>query len=203
MKYYLKQSFIPALYLLFADMIAFAILCLDNQYIWLKAVLCAINIGIFLCASGVIIFKEGQTAYKVMLANDLERMQMIKTGMDRPLRLTEEYKWYKGFLFGLISFTPMLLLLGLHAILINVIGPSASTSGVIASVLYFAIFAFFRLYTGTELVIPANHYFYILIAVPVVMLSYGISYLIGAKKIELQQRRIKERHKLIHGDEEI
>lgn len=203
MKFYLKQGIIPFVYIIFVSVISMAILAIGDDLVWLKAVLCTCNIALYSAVAVGTSFKEGQTALKVRVANDLERQQIIKTGEYRPLKKHEEYKWWKGFLIGGIACLPLLILLLLHTILI-IINPALNGCGVVASFIYMAFFAFIMLKVGkadnTVPIEPTKFYFG-LIALPIVMLACGIGYNLGARKIQQQQNAIKQKHREIYGED--
>ncbi|MBQ7348903.1 MAG: hypothetical protein IJW47_02800 [Clostridia bacterium] len=198
MKYLLKLSIIPIVYLLFEAMIALGILTIGDNLLWLKIVLSILNLGLYAVIVWSICFKEGEKALKVRLANDLERMQIIRTGEDRPLKLKEEYKTWKGFAIGLITCAPMVILLIVHTILISV-NPAWTGAGAIVNFVYLVFNAFIHLNLETTVYAPWQFYFN-LIALIIIPLITGISYMLGAKKIELQQEKIREKQRQIYGD---
>lgn len=202
MKFYLKQAIVPFIYMIFVSIIALGILGIDNM-VWLKAVLGVLNLILYSSLMIGISYKEGQQALKVRIANDVERKQMIKTGMDRPLKLHEEYKWWKGFLMGATACLPMVILMILHTVLI-LINPALVGFGVVASYVYMAIFIFFALKPSAAKnpsPISAGRYYFNFLAIPIVMLVYGIGYNLGARKIMQQQYLIKQKHRDIYGEE--
>lgn len=205
MKYYLKQGLFPFIYQLFMATIALGILAISGL-VWLKALLAVLNIALYVFIIAAVAYKDGQEALKVRMANDLERREIIRTGEDRPLRLREEYKPWKGFMFGFISCTPLIVLLILHTIVYNATG-SYVGFGTIAGLLYMMVFVFFRLNvsasageTATGYEISWYTYYGALIALPLVMLTMGIAYIMGAKKIMRQQEMIREKQRKIYGD---
>lgn len=203
MKTYLKSAFVPFVYLFLVSVIAFAILAIGDELVWLKAVLCVCNIGLYAVVVFGTSYKEGMEALKVRVANDTERRHIIKTGEDRPLRLAEEYKWWKGFLMGAIACAPMLILMLVHTVLI-LINPALNGAGVIACTFYMAFFSFMVLRNGNSTDLkplePTKFYFN-LISLPIVMLICGFGYMMGARKIQRQQEVIRARHREIHGEE--
>ncbi len=204
MKTYVKQAIIPFVYLIFATVVSIAIMSLGNEYLWLKYVLGVLNVALYLTIVCTTCFKDGQEALKVRTANDLERMQIIKTGEDRPLKLHEEYKWWKGAIIGGFICVPMLLLLIAHTILI-LINPSLNGCGIVVAFLYMFIFSFFifnRTGSGVSALSPMSpeSFYLVLIAIPIITLACGISYYLGAQKIERQQQAIRERHREIYGE---
>ena len=208
MKFYLKQSLFPFIYIIFMAAIALGILMIQDL-IWLQVILAVLNVGLYgivVCAAS---FKDGQEAMKVQIANDLERREMIRTGMDRPLKLAQEYKPWKGFVFGLIACIPLVLLLAIHTVVHFATGGAYSGIGAIAGLVYMMFFIFFRFGSTSaaaaegaaeSAVIPWYTYYGALIALPVVSLLTGIAYILGAKKIMRQQEMIKERQRQIYGD---
>ena len=171
----------------------------DANLVWLKVVLALLNLGLYgviVCATS---YKDGQTALKVRIANDLERVQIIKTGEDRPLKLLEEYKPWKGFMSGIVACLPCVILLIIHTILIFAVGKEFNGAGSIAGFLYMVFFIFIRL--GAEVSAPSVYiYYFTLTSLAVIPMFTGISYILGGKKIELQQQRIKEKQRQIYGD---
>ncbi|MBQ8426298.1 MAG: hypothetical protein IJX16_00870 [Clostridia bacterium] len=203
MKFYLKQAFVPFVYIILVSIIAVAVLAIGDDLIWLKAVLGVCNVGLYSAVAFGTSYKEGQMALKVRIANDLERKHIVKTGEDRPLKIHEEYKWWKGFMIGAIACAPMLILLLVHTVLI-LINPALNGGGVVASMINMAFFVFIMLRSGNATDVkplePAKFYFN-LIALPIVMLVCGIGYYMGARKIWRQQDAIHQRHREIYGED--
>ena len=160
-----------------------------------------VYLRLILTNSKTITLKEvkGEEALKVQLANDLERREIIRTGDDRPLRLKEEYKAWKGFLQGFIACVPLIVMLIIHTILISTVGESANIFGAISSFLYMMFTAFIKV--DETLPFAQWHYYFPLIAVPILSCLTGFSYILGAKKIERQQEKIKQTHRMLHGDD--
>ncbi len=199
MKYLLKQSFIPIVYLFFMAMISIGIISIGNDLVWLKLILSILNIGLYCFLVGTIAFKEGENALKVRIANDIERIQIIKTGEERPLKLQEEYKPWKGFMVGLITCVPLIVMMIVHTILYFAAGPQFNGGGVVASFMYMMFASLVKL--DSSLPLQQWHYYFNLIAVPVIMITTGLPYILGAKKIQHQQDMIKEKQRQIYGDD--
>ncbi len=195
MKYLLKETLIPFLYLVFTATMAFSILMINDSLIWLKALLCALTLAIYACIVIVICEKEGETAYKVLLENDAERLQIIKTGEDRPLRTKEEYKAWKGFVFGLFACVPLIVLLIVNEILMA-INPDFVGAGVVMNFMYMTFGAFIRLDSTATL--TNIHNYFNLITVVIIPLLTGIPYMLGAKKIRKQQEMVMKKHRQIY-----
>jgi hypothetical protein len=186
-------------------MIAISIMSIaDPTLVWLRYVLLTLNVALYVFIVASTSYKDGQNALKTRVANDLERMRIIQTGDALPLKLKEEYKPWKGFLFGGIACAPLIVLLFVHTLLILFVGPSATGAGVIASFIYMMIFAFSRAHIpvveNAPIVVDPYIYYWALLAIPVIMLTVGISYILGAKKIERQQEMIKAKHRSIYGE---
>ena len=202
MKYYFKQGIFPFIYQIFMAMIAFGILMIE-ELIWLKILLAALNIALYLFIVAAVAYKEGQEALKVQMANDLERREIIRTGEDRPLKLHEEYKPWKGFFFGFIACVPVVALLLLHTIVYLATG-SYMRFGAIAGIIGLMFFIFFRLNVSSAATETASvswyTYYGTLVALPILMLTMGIAYIMGAKKIMRQQEMIRAKQRSIYGD---
>ena len=201
MWYYVKQGLLPFVYLFFTAITAFGILCIEGL-VWLKVLLLLLNIGLYVFIVSAASFKDGQEALKVRIANDLERMQIVRTGESLPLKLKEEYKPWKGFFHGFIACVPLVVLLIVHTIVMLTGGGNGA--GAIAGFIYMMVFAFSRVNigTGATAATPINPaiYYWSLLAIPVIVLATGISYILGGKKIELQQQRIREKQRRIYGE---
>ena len=197
--HYIKHLFFPTMYTIFSSIIAFAILCIQDKGLdWLKVILLLLNVGLFGFIVWVNYFKEGEKAYKVRMANDLEREFIVKTGEDRPIDRNREYKPWKGFLIGAVACIPLVLIMIVHTIVILFVNPELSAVGGIASFVYMAFFGFFWL--DTSVAIPVTMYYLNLIYVPIMLGLVGVPYMLGARKIELQQEMIKAKHHQIYGD---
>ncbi len=194
MKYYLKNAILPFIYLFFMAITAFGILMIKDL-VWLKVILCILNLSLYCVIVFVYAFKLGQDGIKVRTANDLERRNIVLTGEARPLKLSEEYKPYKGFIIGLMTCAPLLLLLVAHTIMFLCGG--GNIFGVISSFIYLMVYAFFRL--GETPVTPYVFY-WTLFAVLIITVVVGVAYILGARKIELQQEKIKENQRRIYGE---
>lgn len=206
MWYYIKQSLMGFIYLFFTAITAFGIMCISSDMVWLKALLCVLNVGLYVVIIAATSFKDGQDALKVRIANDLEREQIIRTGAALPLKLKEEYKPWKGFLFGGIACVPLIVLLIIHTLLFTLAGDNYIGAGAIAGFIYLMIFAFARLNVPTAsegavvAAINPTVYYWSLLAIPVIVLTVGVPYVLGARKIELQQARIREKQRQIYGE---
>ena len=62
-------------------------------------------------------------------------------------------------------------------------------------------FAFFRADTGGVAQATFGTYYISLVALPVIVAAMGVSYYLGAKKIERQYQRIRENQRRIYGED--
>ncbi len=210
MKYYIDKASFSFVYSLVSSLTAVLILCIEDM-IWLKAILLALNLGLYVYVIAAVGYQDGQNALKTRNANDLEREIIIKTGEDRPLNVPGEFKPWKGFVIGAISCIPLFITMLIHTFVI--IGDPTNTSvGGIAGFFYMVILGFFRMdivssgtmgsiiEDGQNIALSAGTFYWTLLAVPIVILSVGIGYYLGGKKIERQQQRIKEHQRLMRGE---
>ncbi len=199
MKFYLKKAFFIFVYLVLTSFIAMAIILIEGQTL-LKVALLVANLGLFLYIISVMAYQDGQKALKVRIANDKEREYIIKTGEDRKINAQEEYKAYKGFLIGFFSCLPMIVLLIVGYISTS-IDPTKTGAEEASNILYFFASAFANLDPSGiyEPAIYASPY-WSLLALPPIMLTHGIFFMLGAKKIEKQHQTVKNVHRTIYGE---
>ncbi len=195
MWYYVKQSFLSFMYLIFMAMISLAILMIELP--WLRILLNLLNLALYLFIVCAASFKDGETALRIRVANDVERREIIRTGENRPLKLKEEYKPWKGFVFGLIACVPLVALLLVHTVIVNFIDPNLNGAGIASSLIYATFYTFASSIFGG---FATWHYYFTLIAIPIISLATGIPYIMGGKQIERQQNAIKEKQRQIYGD---
>lgn len=197
MLYYLKQS-VLSLFYLFTLSVTAACICIiqDPALLWLKIILGILNLGLYITLVSMASFKDGEKAMKVRNANDLERQLIVKTGEYRPLKIAEEYKPWKGFIFGLITCIPLILLTITHAIVTAII-PKQVIFGNISALMYMFVYCFNGF--SLKMVIPAVNFYFPLLALPVIVLSTGIPYLLGGRRVEKAQRKIEEKRLEIYG----
>ena len=196
MWYFIKQSFMSFIYLIFTAVVALVIMTVQN--FWLRLALSLLNLGLYLVIVCATSYKEGELALRVRISNDLERKIIVRTGEDRPLKLKEEFKEWKGFMFGLVACVPLVIMLIIHAIIVNFIDPTYLNVGAISAFIYADFYSFASLFFGE---LASWHYYFSLIALPILSLSTGIPYILGGRKMERQRNIIKEKKRQIYGDE--
>lgn len=192
LSYFMKEFFVVNMYLIMFALIDLGVLCIGDNLIWLKLILCGAVLVAFIIIVGLFIGKEAETAVKVRRGNDLNREHIIKTGKDLPLNLAEEYKPWKGFAMGAMTCIPLLVFMGIQ-MLTNTPGVEANPGGAIAAFLYMVVFSFLRVDSRVD-ILPAD-YNYIFLAIPLIILTVGISYIIGAKIAMKKHERILASHR--------
>lgn len=196
MKFYIKMSFLPFVYLLFSAMLGLGIMLLDDHLFWLEFFLYATNTAFYVIIVSAAGLKDGQTALRCREQNDTFRRRIAETGEDLPLNITEEYTPWKGFVIGAIACIPTVLLVILHFVTNIGVATPDSTFGMGAGILSMVVFGFVFL---TEK-ITFGQYAIALVLLPVVSCAYGIPYVIGAKKAQREYDKIRDIQKQLHGD---
>ena len=198
MWYFLKQSILSFFYLITLSITAACICIIQNEnLLWLKIILGILNLSTFIGLVAMASFKDGEASMKVRNANDVERKIIVKTGEYRPLKLAEEYKPWKGFVFGFITCLPLIGLTIAHAIITS-INPAQVIAGNLSAWIYMLVYCFngFNL----DMTLSAATYYFPLIALPIIVLSTGIPYYLGGRRIEKAQRKLEEKRKEIYGE---
>lgn len=199
MSYCIKKALFLIVYLLFSAIIASGVLSIEGLA-FLKIILLLANLILFLYISCGITYQDGQKAFKVRISNDKERERIVLTGEDCKLDLKGEYHISKGFIIGALSCLPLVVLLVIYAIM-GSNNPDAQGMGQIAGAIYLLVYGFFNIDAyNVQTVVMYASYYWALLAIPVIVLSQGIAYYLGARKIECQQEKIKETHNRIYGE---
>lgn len=193
--YYFKQSIFLFVYLLTTSIASLLLLVIPT--VWIRFALAILLLAIYLVVVFVAMKQEGEKALKKRHANDLTRKRMITTGQVVEFDNVGEYAIYKGFLIGLFSNMPMLLLLLIHSI-IFICGSSFITFGTISSVVYSIYTAPIISLTSNQFTM-ATHYITLYGAVLSTLIS-GVGYILGGRKLQLQYDRIEEKQKSIYGE---
>ena len=196
MKYLLRKAGFPFIYIIFMATIALGINQIGGDSKFLKFALHLLNLSFYVFIVGSLAFKDGEEALNVRIANDLDRNEMIKTGIPKKLRLSEEYKHYKGFLVGLVTCAPLIVFMIIHAIY-YFSGSEYVGMGALADMLYNMVMSFYKVFV-TEL--STADYFFALVTLPVICLTTGIPYIIGGLRRERQQLKIEEQQRQLYGD---
>ena len=123
---------------------------------------------------------------------------IIRTGRDIPLKLSEEYKGWKGFVMGVLISAPTLILMVVHA-LVSVFGDGTNmVFGKLTDLVNMVFYWIINLFYQTETI---GTVYYNLIFIAIFAAWFGFSYMLGARKVMLQYESIERKHRQIHGDE--
>ena len=198
MWYFFKQSIFLVGLMFF--MMTTSLLILRVGIPVVELILSILNLALYATAIILIFHKEGQTAWKLRQSNDIERRNIIATGKDIPLKTTPEYKTWKGFIFGIISCVPMIIMLIVHACMGDTAG--GTSAGSICSVIHYVFWLpYFELRaTLTPGFVPGfGDYFGILYAVALMAFLTFIGYYMGARKLQRAQDKVDARKKEIES----
>ncbi len=194
----------PLVYGLVMIMASTAISIISEDLMWLKYLLYVVAFIVYAIVVVAIEYKDGQEAVKIRHVNDIERVNIIKTGEDRPLNAAREYKPWKGFVNGLSPCIVLVILMIIQSIcfLSNSEQP-AMWAGTVASYLYIVVFAFFRPNVEAYTTMAQGlNYYYTLVAIPVFVLMMGIPYLLGARKQLGTYKAVEKKHNAIYGEQD-
>lgn len=197
MWYFFKQSIFLVALMFFMMTTSLAILRLDVP--WAQLILSLLNLALYSAAIILIFYKEGQTAWKLRQSNDFDRRTIINTGKDIKINSVPEFKPWKGFIFGIVSTIPLMIMLIIHAIVGgNSVG---SVTVIIHYVFYLPYYAIRRcinpLYATETCPMPFGDYFWMLYSVVLMACLTALSYNLGARKLQRAQDKIEERKKEI------
>lgn len=192
MKFFIKQAILPIIYIVLMAFTAIGVMCMNDDVVFLKVGFLILNLALFAYVVGAMAYKDGQDALQIRDANDVERRIIIETGEDRKLKLAEEYAPWKGFVFGLVACSPLIILTILQ-IIFDLCGVSSQVPEIIATYMFMMISSLIQL-AGLK-----GYAWVVIFSLIFVCGCSGIPYIFGAKKIERQKQAIKETHKKIHG----
>ena len=192
MKFFIKQAVLPIIYIVLMAFTAIGVMCMNDDAVFLKVGLLILNLALFAYVVGAMAYKDGQDALNIRDANDVERRIIIETGEDRKLKIAEEYAPWKGFGFGLVACSPLIILTILQ-IIFNLCGVSSQVPEIIATYMFMMISSLIQL-AGLK-----GFAWVVILSLIFVCGCIGIPYIFGAKKIERHKQVIKETHKKIYG----
>lgn len=198
-RYYAKKSGFAIIYLLLTLVTGLTGLAFSNNMLILKIILGVMNFALY----GYFVFyynyKTGEEAMSIRFSNDINRMEIVKTGKDIELRTIEEFKWWKGFLIGFFSSLPLILLWIIHFLSVLITGNDTTIAGGVAMFLYILVIYFFNI--KNEGLATTGSFYLTGLYFPLVLLLSGVGYLVGGKKAKLRQQGFDELNKEIYGDE--
>ena len=137
----------------------------------------------------VILFTKssGEKQYKNLLTGNIRRSKGVGEDTQKYCKPHEEYRAYKGFLIGAAVFLPLYLLLIINAAT-DKLAPEVIIKFLYA-VCYFPLLSF-KTGISVNFTLPLS-FLYIATA--------GFGYILGGKKIMLQQEKLQRTHDLIYG----
>ncbi len=195
MKYLLRLTIVPLVYLLCFAFSMVAIASIDGFNALVKSLIGVLFLLLYIVLVSAVMIKEGQDAYGVLLSNNSQRRYMIETGKVVDFNTAKEYKAWKGFVVGLMCCIPLVVMLLLHTISF----PRGDTSrvSIICEMMYAVFYSIGRTYQHTN-----ERGFYIGAIVIIFSLSImnGVPYMIGARHRRLQQKKIKRINEELHGE---
>lgn len=192
---FFKQIIFLFVYLFFMGIISYAI---DQiGIVALEAVLHALCMLVYGFITVTSSYREGKDAAKLLNSNDMQRRHMIETGEPIAIKTGGEYRAWKGYFMGFAICIPLIICEIVHAILISTTG-SAGAGGVM-SIMYMMFFAIYGAFLPQP--IAPTSYFYLLYALPVMMVICGVPYFFGAKKVQAQYDSIKEKQRILYGED--
>ena len=189
--YYIKKCAMYLVILLFTIMTGYTLMDMEESSKTFPLIMSFLNFFVYMVMLLSISYKEGQDAYKVLIANDAERRQIAITGEDKPLRLKEEFAVWKGFFIPALSCLIQIVLILLHVIVYEISGGTA----VFGELFFYTVLSIYPIFHYT---IGKVSLYLCLILPLVTILGAGFGYYLGGKKIKLQQDHIKEIHDQIY-----
>lgn len=196
--YYFKQALFSIIYLIFMAVIAIGIIYI--QIPWVSVLLGILNFLLYCTIMFLAYFKSGGQAYKVLMQNDLDRLEIIRTGENIRLKRMEEYKPYKGFLIGLFVCLPLIVFMLIHLILYFSLGPQYNGAGASGTIMYLVFYAVYQSFIK-DIQVKSAYYFFTLLFVPIVSSVSGVAYILGAKKVKKQYDLAEQKKKEIYGEQ--
>ena len=194
MKYILRLTIAPLVFFIFFIIIAMGIQALNAGDVLRVILGCLAFIMLVLCLGGIML-KEGEDAIKILLANDIQRREIIRTGRDVEINVSKEYRPWKGFIVGVIFCIPLVIFIILFAT--NGVQEGMLNFGKLTEVVYspfYVLVGDFNKTTSLDVYIGA---IFVLVCFPLML---GIPYVLGAHRRKNQTRIAEEMHKSIHGD---
>ena len=194
MKYILRLTIAPLIFFIFFIIIAMGVQALNAGDLIRIILGVLVFIMLIFCLGGIMI-KEGQDAIKTLLANDIQRREIIRTGKDVEINVSKEYRPWKGFIVGLIFCIPLVIFIVLFGV--NGVQEGALNFGKLAEVVYSPFYVLVGDFTKTTSLDVYIGAIFVLVCLPLML---GIPYILGAHIRKNQTRIAEEMHKNIHGD---
>ena len=195
MKYLLRLTIVPLVYLACFAFSTVAIASIDGFNALVKSLISAVFLLLYIVLVTAVMIKEGQDAYGVLLSNNSHRRYMIETGKIVDFNTAKEYKAWKGFVVGLICCIPLVVMVFLHIISF----PRGDTSrvSIICEMMYGVFYSIGRTYQHTN---ETGFFIGAIVIVFALSIMNGVPYMIGARHRRLQQEKIKKMNEELHGE---
>lgn len=195
MKYLLRLTIIPIVYIFFIDFISLGLDSLDTIGETAKIIINAVCLGFY----GYVVFrimqKEGEEAGSFLIKNNFTRREMLRTGKVVDINTSKEYRWWKGFATGLLCLVPLFVCLVWHLIVRT---PDKNTpASIVAQLIYVLFYRFLGSYQDST---PLTIFYGLPIAILGMEVITGVPYILGAYKRRKQQEKIKELERELHGE---
>lgn len=168
--------------------------------VWVEFALSIVNVIMFVVAIVAYFSNEGKKAATHLLANDLERENMVKTGKYVKLDTAREYSTWKGFFIGLVVSAPLIIMMIIHLIYGLSTNSQVSKVAGVASLMYLGFYSLYGVFVPSGTIISFGQHFILLYSVPFIVLSVGLSYYFGARKIFNRKQKILNQQRNIYGD---
>lgn len=189
--YYLKNAAIYYVYLILTMITAFAISAIKDL-LWLKIILCILNMGLFCFIMFVMSAKTGEEAFKLKHTNDIKRRVIMETGDYYEFDTVKEYGRFKGVYIGLYASFPLFVMIFVQIIL-DICRVESSAISLVVGFTYGTFFFPLRMINNTVSV------YFSLYGAVIILLIAGLGYYFGARKIRLQTDKIKRTNEQIYG----
>ena len=181
----LKESLIIFIYMLMMGIMSFLILMINSTFVKVALLILVILFYLFMC---VLLTKStGEIHFKALVTGNIRRQQENSEDINKYCKTEKEYRFYKGFLIGIIisSLTYILLIIRLFI--------SSNNIDVCLKILNLLYWSLLSVFDNTASI------FYLALFTLLNVASCGFGYYLGAKKIMLQQEKLQNIHDEIYG----
>ena len=196
MWYYFKLGIFLFVYSLLLAVTGLGIMLIEIT--WLAFTLSLVNIALFIGICVIYMKQQGVLSVKKMHANDLEREEFLRTGEYREIDKHREYKPWKGYAIGAITIIPLVVCLLIHLITGLAVGFGVNDgAGTASNIMYLTFFAPVYVLLGKS--ITGVSCFILAYCAPVIIVTSGVSYWFGARKMLKQYAKIQQTQESIYG----
>jgi len=171
--------------MLMMGIMSFLILMINSTFVKVALLILVILFYLFMC---VLLTKStGEIHFKALVTGNIRRQQENSEDINKYCKTEKEYRFYKGFLIGIIisSLTYILLIIRLFI--------SSNNIDVCLKILNLLYWSLLSVFDNTASI------FYLALFTLLNVASCGFGYYLGAKKIMLQQEKLQNIHDEIYG----